>query len=588
MKKNTISLTAIFLLIANYSYSQNNLAKIISIDAKEQPLQIVLKQLSKKGNFTFSYNSDVIPENTAVTFKADNIMVQDALDSLLQGNFEYKEASNYVVLRACPNSLSLIPEKSEAIGRKYVVSGYIIDNSDGRKVEDASVYEKQLLKSTLTDHQGYFRLKIKSNNQAIRLTIAKDQYKEITVTMLPAVTVDTQDSSKYGFKPESGIVATYFGKIFITSKQRVQSANLNGFYAESPVQFSFVPGLSTNGLYNSQVVNAVSLNALAGYSAGVNGVEVAGLFNVNKHNVKNFQVAGLTNTVGGTVNGVQWAGIGNVVLDSVSAFQIAGIFNAVKSSFFGVQISGIVNANKGNMTGTQLAGIVNLNVKKLKGTQLAGIGNTNLKAVSGLQMAGIYNVATDSVKGVQLAGIVNYAKKVKGFQVGLINIADTLEGASFGLVNLSKNGYHKLAVYSNEFTNLNLALVTGSSKLYTSIRGGYNISDTAKVFSVGLAVGHDFIINKKLAVGSQLSGDQLYLGSWNKSNWIGKAGVNLQVKLVKGIELFAGPYYSMYYSNQKNKIKNYAHPVQTRGLAHHNYDKNLNGWVGFEAGIRLF
>lgn len=356
---------------------------------KEQPLQVVLDQLSKKGNFIFSYNSDSLPKDTTITFKADNIMVQDALDSLFNGSFEYKEASNYIVFRACPKSLSLIPEKSESIGSKYLISGYIIDNSDGQKVKDASVYEKQLLKSTLTDHQGYFKLKIKSNNQAIRLTVAKDQYKEITVTMLPAVTVDTKDSSKYGFKLESGIVATYFGKIFITSKQKLQSANLNGFYTESPVQFSFVPGLSTNGLYNSQVVNAVSLNALAGYSAGVNGIEIAGLFNVNKHNVKNFQAAGLINTVGGTVNGVQWAGIGNIVLDSVSAFQIAGIFNAVKSNFFGVQISGIANANKGNMTGTQLAGIVNLNGKKLKGTQWAGIGNNNVKAVNGWQMAGI-------------------------------------------------------------------------------------------------------------------------------------------------------------------------------------------------------
>lgn len=73
------------------------------------------------------------------------------------------------------------------------------------------------------------------------------------------------------------------------------------------------------------------------------------------------------------------------------------------------------------------------------------------------------------MKGVQVAGIVNYAKKMKGFQLGLINIADTLEGASFGLVNLSKNGYHKLATYSNEITNLNLALVTGSAKLYTQL-----------------------------------------------------------------------------------------------------------------------
>lgn len=113
-------------------------------------------------------------------------------------------------------------------------------------------------------------------------------------------------------------------------------------------------------------------------------------------------------------------------------------------------------------------------------------------------------------------------------------------------------------------------MVTGSAKLYTSIRAGYNISDTAKVYSVGLGIGHDFELNKSFAIGCQLSSDQIYLGSWSKSNWVGKAGVNLQVKLVKGIELFAGTYYNIYHNKQQSKIKTYAYPIQSRGLAYHN------------------
>ncbi|WP_017258155.1 peptidase associated/transthyretin-like domain-containing protein [Pedobacter arcticus] len=603
MLKNILLLVAIY-SVTPATYAQNNLAKRITINAQNEHLQNVLQELSKKGEFTFSYNTSILPKDSLVSLKAYNMMVQDILDSLLNGNFEYKEASNYVVLRPCPNSLSLIPEKSEPLGRKYVVSGYIIDNANGLKIKDASVYDKQLLKSTLTDHQGYFKLKIKTNNQAIRLTVTKDQYKEITVTMLPAVTVGRNDSAQYGFQPGNGVIATYFGKVFVSSRQRVQNINLAGFFSQSPVQVSFIPGLSTHGFYNSQMVNTVSLNALAGYSAGVNGVELAGLFNVNKYNVKNFQGAGLINTVGGTVDGVQLAGIGNVVLDSVQAFQGAGIFNAVKSNFSGVQMAGIVNANKGTLNGTQmagianlsgkqvkgtqLAGIVNVSVKGLKGAQFAGIGNTTIKPVNGWQMAGIYNVSVDSLKGGQLAGIVNYTKKLKGFQMGLVNIADTLEGVSLGLLNLSKNGYHKLAISSNEVTNVNLALITGNAKLYTAIRAGYNLSDTAKVFSFGVAMGHDFVLSKKLAIGAQMSYDQLYLGSWKHSSSLVKAGTNVQLQLIKGLALFAGPYYNVYFTNQTNKFKNYSYPILNRGLAYHSYSNKVKGWIGFEAGIRLF
>lgn len=587
MFKKTIILAAIFCATLNI-YAQNNLAKRVTINAQNENLQNVLQELSIKGKFTFSYNTAILPKDSLVSLKAYNMMVQDILDSLLRGNFEYKEASNYVVLRACPNNLSLIPEKSESIGRKYLVSGYIVDKANGSKIKDASVYDRQLLKSTLTDPQGYFKLKIKTNNQAVRLTVTKDQYKEITVTMLPEVKFGRDDSTKYGFQPGNGIIGTFFGDIFISSRQRVQNTNLAGFFSQSPVQISFVPGLSTHGFYNSQMENKVSINALAGYSAGVDGVELAGLFNVNKYNVRSFQAAGLINTVGGTVNGVQLAGIGNVVLDSVSAFQAGGIFNAVKSNFKGLQAAGIVNVNKGKMRGTQMAGIINLNGKELKGTQLAGIGNATLKAVNGWQIGGIYNLSIDSLKGGQLSGIFNYSKKIKGFQMGLINVADTLEGVSFGLLNLSKNGYHKIVISSNEFTNFNLSLLTGNSKLYTAIKAGYNVSDTAKVFSYGASIGHDFILNKRFAIGSQISLDQLYLGTWNRSNLLSKAGLNAQVKLTKGIELYVGPNYNVFYSNQVNKIKNYSYPMQSRGLAYHNYDTRVKGWLGFEAGIRLF
>lgn len=586
MFKKIFVLAAIYCTILG-AYAQNNLAKRVSINAQNEHLDHVLQELSSKGQFTFSYNTKILPKDSLVSLSAYNMMVQDILDSLFNGNFEYKEASNYVVLRSCSNSLSLIPEKSESIGSKYVISGYVVDNANGNKIKDASVYDKHLLKSTLTDQHGYFKLKLKTNNQAIRISVTKDQYKEITVTMLPGIVVGGTDSTKYGFQPSNGRLNPYFGKIFISSRQQIQNINLGGFFTESPVQVSFVPGLSTHGFYNSQMVNKVSLNALAGYSAGVNGVELAGLFNINKYNVRSFQAAGLLNTVGGTVDGVQLAGIGNIVLDSVQAFQGAGIFNGVKSNFLGVQAAGIVNAVKGNMKGTQMAGIINLS-KGLKGTQLAGIGNTTIKGVKGWQIGGIYNISLDTINGGQVAGIVNYAKKMKGLQLGLINIADTLDGVSLGLLNLSKNGYHKIDVFSSDVSNFNIGLRTGNAKLYSIIRGGYNVSDTAKVLSFGFGLGHDFVINKNWLIGTQLTSDQLYLGSWNRTNILNKVGLNVQVQIVKNISIFAGPNYNLFYSNQTSKIKNYSHPIQSRGIVYHNYSKQVKGWGGLEVGIRLF
>lgn len=87
--------------------------------------------------------------------------------------------------------------------------------------------------------------------------------------------------------------------------------------------------------------------------------------------------------------------------------------------------------------------------------------------------------------GVQIAGVLNYAKKMKGLQIGLINVADTLSGWSVGLLNFSKNGYHKISVYTNETVNTNISLKTGNANLYTILFVGMNASSQEKIKNGG-------------------------------------------------------------------------------------------------------
>jgi hypothetical protein len=72
---------------------------------------------------------------------------------------------------------------------------------------------------------------------------------------------------------------------------------------------------------SGQVINNFSLNIFGGYSGGVDGMELGGLFNIDKKDAQYFQAAGLFNMVGGNTNGVQLAGISNTVLKSVQGVQ---------------------------------------------------------------------------------------------------------------------------------------------------------------------------------------------------------------------------------------------------------------------------
>jgi hypothetical protein len=309
---------------------------------------------------------------------------------------------------------------------------------------------------------------------------------------------------------------------------------------------------------SSQVVNNLSLNLFGGYTAGTNGVELGGLFNIDKNNVQYLQAAGLFNSVGGTMKGLQAAGVNNMVFDSLKGFQVAGVYNHVS--------------------------------KTVEGVQAAGVANFAGRKVSGVQIAGVSNVSNREMSGVQIAGVVNYAKKLKGVQIGLINVADTSEGISIGLINFVVKGYHKLSFSANEIVNMNAALKTGTSNFYSMLMAGINVSDTSKVYSFGYGLGSEMYLNKKqtLAINPEISSQYLYLGSWDYINILNRFSLNFTIRPSKNFSIFAGPSFSVYYTDQKTGINGYRFPIPPDRYNVSKFSDKVTGWFGWNAGISLF
>src|SRR5690606_21458211 len=247
-------------------------------------------------------------------------------------------------------------------GRPLIVEGQVRDADDGAVINQASIYERNVLVSTLSGPTGNFRLSFRRPNETIWLTVSKENYRDTTVALLLPVEVGSKATvRRYWFFPKDdsrGLEGTVLGRFFTNSKQRIQRINLDGFFAYNAYQISLTPRISSQGFFNSQVVNQVSLNIIGGHTAGVNGVEVGGAFNVNQQDVRYFQTAGLFNLVGGSVRGVQVAGVSNIVVGDVSGLQVAGVASW-GGNVRGMQLSGAVNVAE-NTRGMQLAGIMNL------------------------------------------------------------------------------------------------------------------------------------------------------------------------------------------------------------------------------------
>src|SRR5580658_6737845 len=111
--------------------------------------------------------------------------------------------------------------------------------------------------------------------------------------------------------------------------------------AQRPVQLSLIPGWGTNGPLNARETNKLSINLIGGSSAGLDGVELGGVFNIDTKSVKGIQAAGVINLVGDSVRGAQLAGIANIATQ-VKGIQLAGVYNSA-AKVKGVQAAGVVN-----------------------------------------------------------------------------------------------------------------------------------------------------------------------------------------------------------------------------------------------------
>jgi hypothetical protein len=561
--------------------AQSMLDTPISVQADKKPLGKILEIMEQKGNFRFAYYSKLVAKDSLVSIHADQSTVKEVLDQLLKNKYEYKESKGFIILRYAPLELALVLEKNSVVGEHQVVNGYITDVKTNKRIENASVYERNALQSTLTDKEGFFELKLKNIPQTIELTVVKENYKTITTIFLSEIKIQMgarKSNEDYVDGDFSAVERTGIGRFFISSRQKIQSLNLGGLISEVPVQASLIPSLSTRGMMNSQINSSFSLNLLGGYTGGVRGIEMAGLYNINRMNVHALQMAGLFNTVGGSVKGVQLAGIYNNVFGDLNGLQMSGIHNSVKGSQIGLQISGIYNHVQLDAKGIQIAAIYN----NVNGSQ------------NGLQISGIYNAGHQQVRGIQIAGL-NYAKELDGLQIGLINITGSPSGYSFGLLNFKKGGYQKFSVTRNEISDINLAIKTGDNKLYTILMAGKSErTNEEKLTSFGFGLGKNIVLGNRLTYNPEISIQYLYLGNWDRYNFVYKFDSPLTFRVFKGVALSAGPSFNLYSSERRDKNSpeiNNSTFVQNRTKRYNVIKDNGNGitgWVGWSFGLTLF
>jgi hypothetical protein len=238
-------LTFLFILPFKVILAQSLMSKSVSINAKNQRLDDVLSEISHKAGFQFSYNGKAVPNDSSVNVLANNQTVSNTLKQLFGDKYEYEERRNYIIITPALLRLSFVNTDVTTDNNNYSVSGLVVDVKTGERLMNTSVYEKEQLVSTLTDEHGYFKLKLRSSTlNQVRLTASRVSYRDTSLNLLNTVVISKRSRGRMFQNDGNDVEATSLGTLFTTAAQRIQSLNIQDFFAKRPFQLSITPGLA--------------------------------------------------------------------------------------------------------------------------------------------------------------------------------------------------------------------------------------------------------------------------------------------------------------------------------------------------------
>lgn len=513
------------------------LERLVTLTASKQTVAELFKTISAQTSVIFSY-SQPFNDKQQLSLICKNRPLRLVIAEILKSsNCSYKTKDKYIII-TCDNK-PIIPTSK--------IRGYIYSAYDSLIVPQASIYIKKDKHSAVTNNFGFFELTFSNKFENVAISVAKENYCDTTIKLTNKSTQEItiylypKDKLKHSIitiNPSTTIDSSAIQKtdtiIKTLSKTSISESRFskfkNNFKNISDTLFSnfsasFLPFISTNRLLSVNTINKYSLNILAGYSKGIDVIEIGGLLNVDNGDVKYVQIGGLGNCVFGDVTGVQVAGLTNI--------------NSKKTE--GVQIAGIVNINSMNVKGLQIGGITNLNKNNTKGMQIAGIYNQT-KSIKGVQIAGIANYS-DTTNGFQLAGLVNKTNYLKGAQLSFVNIADTASGIPIGFFSYVKKGYHKFEIATDETKFGTLSFGTGVNKLHTIFLLGINYNKTQLV-TYGYGLGSTYQLHRKWNLSVSLLLQNIQSTTTNDINFtnnISKLNASVEYKIYPKLLIGFGP-----------------------------------------------
>jgi hypothetical protein len=157
----------------------------ITINQKNQTLDLILEQISWQANVFFSYDATIINSQNKHTIEVENKSLYTVLNQLFNTDkFNFNEKENQIIISQKVNYSTDKNVKNDTIPVKYFfLSGKLVEDKKGRPVKYASVsiFNKPI--GTISNSDGEFLLKVHPENIEDTIIISSMGYAQ---QLLPA------------------------------------------------------------------------------------------------------------------------------------------------------------------------------------------------------------------------------------------------------------------------------------------------------------------------------------------------------------------------------------------------------------------
>lgn len=582
-----------------------NIEQKVNVDYNNVQLKQVLNHLQQTYEVKFSYVDNIVPLEQKVTLEANDIPLKSVLAHICQKTrMEYQLIGDQIVLKPeKQNKAKGAPAKgSPEAGKSSTYSSpgkasneglvSIIPNEiPGRKSPDIGHA------ATMPNGQ--------TTIQKVAETTVQEEDDRFPQNIFNKVSETVNEITNPDKKPK----AEAKGRQLANRDNKIQDEPAQD-YEVRPYNIGFIHPISSNGMEAGNIVNRFSLHLLAGYSAGLDGVEFSGIANIEKDFVHGAQFAGFSNMVGNYVDGAQFAGFGNLVGGNITGAQFAGFGNVVSGNSTAIQAAGFSNINLGYTEGAQISGFANIVADSARAGQFAGFvnivaGNSRgLQAagfmnvtgnMKGSQLAGFANIAGGDITGVQISGFMNVARNVTGSQISFLNVADSVSGVPVGFLSLVRKGYHHVEIWGAETMHTNIALKLGVDKFYNIFHAGARLDPDYTSWALGYGIGSQISVSRHFKLNLDLISSHIFdernpIDQWEYLNLLNQFRLLFNYQIKKHFSLYAGPTYNVWINDTDlNPENDPIYDISPYSFYDKTFDRGINVkmWIGFNAGIRF-